>query len=153
MTGNRGFYDEKIDSASVYGNSRLTQFNKEDTLKIFADKFITKKADNFYELFCFHNVNILGNQLNGKCDSLYYYEMDSLMYFYDDPVLWIEESQMTGDLITFKIKNGKVYNMEIKETHLRKKVRFLFVSHLIRKRTFTFNEKPLERRRGRSNRK
>ena len=113
MTGNRGFYDEKIDSASVYGNSRLTQFNKEDTLKIFADKFITKKADNFYELFCFHNVNILGNQLNGKCDSLYYYEMDSLMFFYDDPVLWIEESQMTGDLINFKIKNGKVYNMKI----------------------------------------
>jgi lipopolysaccharide export system protein LptA len=113
MIGERGFYDEKIDSASVYGNSMLTQINKEDTLKIFADKFITKKVNDYYELFCFHNVSIFGTQLNGICDSLYYYEMDSLMYFYVEPVLWIEESQMTGDLINFKINNGKVYNMEI----------------------------------------
>lgn len=113
MIGERGFYDERIDSATVYEHSMLTQINKNDTLKIFADKFITKQANNYYELFCFNNVNIIGNRLNGTCDSLYYHEMDSLMYFYNDPVLWIEESQMTGDLINFKMNNGRIYEMEI----------------------------------------
>lgn len=35
------------------------------------------------------------------------------MYFYNDPVLWIEESQMSGDLINFKMNNGRIYEMEI----------------------------------------
>ncbi|MBM77158.1 MAG: hypothetical protein CL846_01630 [Crocinitomicaceae bacterium] len=113
IIGNQGFYDEKIDSASIYGNSTLTQIEKEDTLKIVAEKFITKREENYYELFCFNKVNLFGNQIKGKCDSLYYNEIDSLMHLFKEPILWIDESQITGNLINFKIKNGKVFNMEI----------------------------------------
>lgn len=113
MIGERGFYDEKIDSASVYENSVLTQIDKGDTLKIFAEKFITKKTNKNYELFCFNKVVLFGNQIEGTCDSLYYNEIDSLMYLHNKPILWIDDSQITGDLINFKIKNGKVFNMEI----------------------------------------
>jgi len=42
-----------------------------------------------------------------KATDLYYSAADSIFRFYQDPVLWAKESQISGDTILLRTKNKK----------------------------------------------
>jgi len=54
-----------------------------------------------------HNVRIFSDSLQGVADSIYYSSKDSIFRFYRNPVLWANETQLSGDTIFLYTKNQK----------------------------------------------
>jgi lipopolysaccharide export system protein LptA len=56
-------------------------------------------------------VSIFKPELQGIADSLSYLTADSLIYLYNDPVLWSDNSQMKADTISILMSNGRIDRM------------------------------------------
>lgn len=54
-----------------------------------------------------HHVRIYSDSLQGVADSIYYSGKDSIFRFYRNPVLWANETQLSGDTIFMYTKNQK----------------------------------------------
>ena len=118
IKGNYGIYNEKIDSMYVWENASFSQINKSDTIKIYADKFISF-SDNIKRIFiCYNNAVIDGNLIQGDCDSIFYNKTDSLLKCIDNPVIWMDENQISGEKLEFKIFEGEIYNMNVTDNSL-----------------------------------
>lgn len=86
---------------------------KKDTLK--GVKVIDTKtkdsSDRYFEAF--RNVRIFSDSLQAVCDSMFYSFKDSVFRLYDEPVVWSNENQVTGDTILLFTKNKKADKMQV----------------------------------------
>ena len=95
MTDNlRGIYYEEID----------TLFATADTVYLYFDTL----NNDIQRIKAFHNVRFFRNDIQGKCDSLHYSVADSTVYMRVNPVLWAEDTQMSGDSINIVIKDRAI---------------------------------------------
>ena len=90
----RGFYYEQTD----------TLFAKADTLYIYFDTV----TNDIQRIKAFYNVRFFRNDVQGKCDSLHYVVADSIVYMRKKPVIWAEDSQLSGDSINAHISNQSI---------------------------------------------
>lgn len=107
LIGDYGFHDELNDSTAIIGNAEMMQKNETDTLFLSA-KYLTIKSDSLNEnknIKAYRNVKIYKSDFQGVCDSLAYNDIDSLMKFFTEPVLWSGKNQITGKFI--EAKTGK----------------------------------------------
>ncbi|MEL7532662.1 MAG: OstA-like protein [Bacteroidota bacterium] len=58
-----------------------------------------------------YNVTFFMNDMQGKADSLVYYYDDSLINLFDDPVLWSDANQLTGDTIKVWMRDNQIDSM------------------------------------------
>lgn len=58
-----------------------------------------------------YNVTFFMNDMQGRADSLVYFYDDSVINLYDDPVLWSEANQLTGDTIKVWMRNNQIDSM------------------------------------------
>jgi lipopolysaccharide export system protein LptA len=86
---------------------------KKDTLK--SIKIVdTKTKDSTNRYFeAFRHVRIFSDSLQAVCDSMFYSFKDSVFRLYDDPVVWSNENQITGDTILLFTKNKKADRMQV----------------------------------------
>ena len=84
------YYDK--DSLFIHGDTLFLYFNKE---KEEAEKLIARR-----------NVRFFKSDMQGKCDTITYLMSDSIIRMRVAPVLWAEDSQLTGTDIDIKT-NGK----------------------------------------------
>jgi lipopolysaccharide export system protein LptA len=86
---------------------------KKDTLK--GVKIVdTKTKDSTNRYFeAFRNVRIFSDSLQAVCDSMFYSFRDSVFRLYDEPVVWSNENQVTGDTILIFTKNKKADRMQV----------------------------------------
>ncbi|MBO5810230.1 MAG: LPS export ABC transporter periplasmic protein LptC [Bacteroidales bacterium] len=90
----KGFYYEQTD----------TLFAKADTLYIYFDSV----TNDIQRIKAFYNVRFFRNDVQGKCDSLHYVVADSIVYMRKKPVIWAEDSQLSGDSINAHISNQSI---------------------------------------------
>lgn len=62
-------------------------------------------ANRFFRAY--RNVKIFSDSMQAVCDSLFYSGADSIFRLFRDPVLWANNSQVTGDTIYMYTKNKK----------------------------------------------
>ena len=86
---------------------------KRDTLK--GVKIVdTKTKDSTNRYFeAFRHVRIFSDSLQAVCDSMFYSFRDSIFRLYDEPVVWSNENQVTGDTILIFTKNKKADRMQV----------------------------------------
>ena len=86
---------------------------KKDTLK--SIKIVdTKTKDSTNRYFeAFRHVRIFSDSLQAVCDSMFYSFKDSVFRLYDDPVVWSNDNQITGDTILLFTKNKKADRMQV----------------------------------------
>lgn len=113
VKGNYGLYNEKIDSIHIWEYASFSQYNKSDTINIYADKFISYLNSNDRIFICYNNSVIDGNLMQGDCDSIFYNKTDSLLKFIKEPVVWIDKNQISGENIEFKAFEGQIFNMNV----------------------------------------
>ena len=82
------------DSLYIHGDTLFMYFNKQ---REEAEKLITRR-----------NVRFFKSDLQGKCDTLTYLKADSIIQMRVAPVLWAEDSQLTGVDIDIKLKDHNV---------------------------------------------
>ena len=67
----------------------------------------TRETDSVRFFLAYRHVKIFSDSLQGVCDSLSYAAEDSVFRFFQDPVLWARDSQVTGDTILLYTRNQK----------------------------------------------
>ena len=75
-----------------------------DTLFMYFDK----KKEEAEKLVARRNVRFFKSDLQGKCDTLTYVKADSTIQMRVSPILWAEDSQLTGTDIDIKLKDHNV---------------------------------------------
>lgn len=107
INGNFGEHLEKTEVSFVTGKAEYIQIFEGDSLFLHADTLraipdtLQKKI-----IQCYHGAKFYKNDIQGACDSLIYQENDSAFFMYDQPILWSDENQISGDFIKLKT-NGK----------------------------------------------
>ena len=86
---------------------------KKDTLRglKIIDTKTKDSTDRYFEAF--RHVRIFSDSLQAVCDSMFYSFRDSVFRLFDDPVVWSNESQITGDTIYLFTKNKKADRMQV----------------------------------------
>lgn len=110
------------DSLRNKGDTLLTQniidkLNHKESLAVDTAKGVRNVAVNekdstnrYFEAYS--HVRIFSDSLQSVCDSLFYSFKDSIFRLYKDPVVWANNSQITGDTILLFTKNKKADKVE-----------------------------------------
>ncbi len=117
VLGELAYYDRFKGYSKVYANALMKNKFGDDTLYLQADTLISinDTLTGNRKVLAYHNVHVYHSQMQAKCDSLVYNMSDSLLYFYQDPVLWSSGSQILADSIWIKMKNQKINKMYLRK--------------------------------------
>ena len=98
----------------------LQRIIDEDTLYMIADTFKAiedKHHDNDdkkdHLILGYNNVKIYKTNLQAKADSMAYHSIDSTVYFYNKPIFWNYDSQITAESIRIELNNEAIEKMYI----------------------------------------
>ncbi|MDR9448175.1 MAG: OstA-like protein, partial [Psychroflexus sp.] len=101
----KGHYAElyrKKDSLLITKNPLVSALEEKDSVHLASDTLVvTGKADQRI-VRAYHDARILRAQMSGKSDSIWSSEETGLTKMITRPVLWSENSQITGDTIHLK---------------------------------------------------
>jgi lipopolysaccharide export system protein LptA len=73
----------------------------------------TSKSNRYFEAF--HNVRIFSDSLQAVGDSVFYSFKDSIFRLFQNPVVWGNENQITGDTIYLYTKSKKPERLHVHE--------------------------------------
>lgn len=120
---------ELKDSAMITQEALMMQLFDDDTLFMHADTFKIStqyvlrdsllnendttgiKGDTIRNLFAYNHVKFFKKDMQGKADSMVYNFSDSTINFYNEPVIWSKENQITADFIYLVMSNGEIDKM------------------------------------------
>jgi lipopolysaccharide export system protein LptA len=117
ITGEYGQYDQTTNRSFVTQKATMVQSFNTDSLFLHADTLLLyhDTINDLNEVYAYYNVRFFKPDIQGICDSLTYLQKDSIIKMYDDPVLWSEKNQLSGDTVEIELYGG-----EIKQLNLRK---------------------------------
>ncbi len=107
MIGGYGYSEEKTGFGLMARQPLLIEHSEIDTLWLHADTLITQQDSIYKAIKAYHAVRFFRNDFQGLCDSMYYSTRDSILSFYQEPILWSETQQITGEFIQMHTKNNK----------------------------------------------
>ncbi len=109
VTGNYGYYDRKNQLTKISNRAIATQLIEKDSMHLHGDTiFYFSDTTRGKKIIAYHNVKIYKSNMQAVADSLYYGFKDSLMVFYNLPIVWIDSTQLTADTIAIRFQNQKV---------------------------------------------
>ncbi len=104
-------YNKEKDFLEAYGRPLMQTVMDGDTLYLAADTLITKQrseVDSAKVTLAYRDVRIYKSDLQALCDSLVYDSVDSIFYFYKNPIMWSDTSQFVADTMRMIQKNEGV---------------------------------------------
>jgi lipopolysaccharide export system protein LptA len=116
ILGEKADYYKLEKTVKVYDNALVKMsVGEADTLYLSADTLVSIDADLAADkrIQAFNKVKIFKSDLQGIADSLVYFQKDSLLTFYVDPVIWSEDNQMTADTINLVIANQTLSSLHL----------------------------------------
>lgn len=109
LEGQYGFYNERTEYAFATDSARFMEYSQGDTLYLHADTLEMATLDSTArEIKAFHGVRFYRIDMQGVCDSMQFNTRDSVLYMYDNPVLWNEQYQLYGDTIEIYMNDSTI---------------------------------------------
>ncbi|MEA1973641.1 MAG: OstA-like protein, partial [Candidatus Cloacimonadota bacterium] len=115
LKGNYGEFYEDAQLSMMTDSAVFIEIDTPDTLWLHSDTILSyvdtlfDEADTlaFRMVFAYNHVKLYKQDLQLKCDSLVYTQLDSLLMLFGDPIIWSEESQLNAMYIQlFMSKNS-----------------------------------------------
>lgn len=110
VEGNYGELQKNTDYAFVTKRALLTMAGQVDSLFLHADTLTLNKvvvdSTECNVVNAYFNVRMFNRDLQAICDSMSFSTKDSLVYLYNDPVVWASGNQLTAEVIDLKLRNG-----------------------------------------------
>lgn len=117
LKGNYAEYFKNLDSAFVVKKALAIMNTDQDSLFIHGDTILSTGKTEEKIIRVYHHVKFFKSDMSGKCDSIHLNEATGLTQMFKNPILWSNESQITGDSIqlltntlTDKLDSLKVLN-------------------------------------------
>ncbi|MDH6342566.1 lipopolysaccharide export system protein LptA [Parabacteroides sp. PFB2-12] len=116
LTGQYGFYNELTEYAFATDEACFIEYGQGDSLYLHADtlKMVTID-DDFREINAYYGVRFYRSDMQGVCDSMLFNTRDSVLYMFDDPILWNEQYQIYGDSILVYFNDSTIDYAHIKQ--------------------------------------
>ncbi len=113
ITGDEMFRWGKEFKSKIIGNPVMRQISGGDTTFLKADTLISIEdtLNKSNQIYAYDNVSFLKGSLQGKCDSMAYVTTDSVLNFYNHPVLWSGGSQITADTIYVVLEGNGIKSL------------------------------------------
>ncbi len=110
IEGEQAHHWKKDGVTIIFGHPVMKKHAQNDTLYLAADTLhsIDSEIKEEQKMLAYHHVKIYRKGLQGKADSMSYHISDSIIFFYNDPILWNDETQITGDSINVTIENSQI---------------------------------------------
>jgi lipopolysaccharide export system protein LptA len=99
LKGNYAEYYEKLDSAFTIGKAVAITNTNVDSLFIHGDTLLLTGKPKKRIIRAYHHVKFFKSDMSGKCDSIHTNQETGLTQMFKDPILWSNNSQITGDSI------------------------------------------------------
>ena len=99
LKGNYAEYFEKLDSAYVIGRALAITNTNKDSLFIHGDTLLVTGDPKNRIIRAYHHVKFFKSDMSGKCDSIHSNQGTGLTQMFKNPILWSNQSQITGDTI------------------------------------------------------
>lgn len=116
LEGQYGFYNEKTEFALATDSARVMEYSQGDTLYLHSDTLQMQTVDSTYrEIKAFHGVRFYRIDMQGVCDSMLFNTKDSVLYMYDDPILWNDSYQIYGDTILIHMNDSMIDYAHVKQ--------------------------------------
>ena len=118
ITGEEGTYNSELGLTKIWGNAIMRKLmDDEDTFYLSADTLVSieSEIDAEERVLAYYDVKMFKTNLQGKSDSASYVLIDSIIYFYDDPILWNEGNQLESDSINVLLVNNLIDKMFLNE--------------------------------------
>lgn len=116
MIGGYGYSDETKGLGLMARQPLLIEHSSQDTLWLHGDTLKTTQDSLYKVVSAYHHVRFFRNDFQGMCDSLLYSTKDSILSFYNNPVLWAEKQQISGDFIQMHTKQNKPELLHIQKS-------------------------------------
>jgi lipopolysaccharide assembly outer membrane protein LptD (OstA) len=116
IRGDHSEYWKDKGTIQVYGNPLLQRVLEKDTLYLTADTLLAiedKQEGKNSTILAYNNVKIFQSDLQGIADSMAYHSIDSTIYFYNKPVFWSYNNQITADDIQITLNDQKLDKMYV----------------------------------------
>ena len=97
---------KQTNADSNYNSQGLIEIKKTtDTIFSTGNQNTETTADSVRYFKGYHNVRMYSDSIQGKCDSVYYSLIDSVFKFYNEPVIWSNGNQISGNFLKLTTKN------------------------------------------------
>lgn len=116
INGQYGYYSELIGKSLVTGEPEFIQYDAVDSLYLHGDTLIAISDSILGDrIMIYPEVRFFRNDMQGAADSIVFTESDSLIHMYQNPVLWAQDMQISGDTIEIKSFGGAIENLYVYE--------------------------------------
>jgi lipopolysaccharide export system protein LptA len=118
LYGNKAIYYEKVKYAMVTDSALMVLIDKNDSLYVHADTLKTEQdtIPDLKIIKAYRHVKFYRKDLQGKCDTLIYSDIDSIFQLHGEPVLWSDENQLTAQYISIETKNQTLYKINMQSS-------------------------------------
>jgi lipopolysaccharide export system protein LptA len=117
IEGNFAWYYKTPERFLVTNRAVFIQISKEDSLFLHADTIsaitVADTASGYRLMRAYHGCRIFSQDFQAKADSISYSFQDSVIRFYEKPVLWTDENQLTSDSMAIFTKNRQADRLEL----------------------------------------
>lgn len=111
VLGNYAEMWKKLGKGFVTDSVRAMYYGDNDTLFLHSDTLFVKMdtiEEKLKYIMAYYNVRFFRDDLQGKCDSLCFTAGDSTVRMRGKPVIWAENSQLSGDSINIVVANSAI---------------------------------------------
>lgn len=117
IIGEEGIYDQSLGVSKIFGNPIMKKLMQKDTFFMSADTLVAIEDDSVKNerILAYPKIKFFERTIQGKADSAAYFQSDSMLYLYDDPVLWNGNSQMIADSIDMLFANDLIEEMQLRK--------------------------------------
>lgn len=103
------------DSSFVIKNAMAIIISDKDSLFVHGDTLLLTGDKDNRKIRAFHHVKFYKPDLQGSCDSIFSNSTTGVTTMYKNPILWANESQITGDTIIFtkNVETNKLDSLKV----------------------------------------
>lgn len=114
ILGNKAIHRGDLGYTKVFGDAVMVKpTSGGDSLYVAGDTLISidQEKPKVKQLIAYPHAKVYKKDLQSVADSLIYNFADSMIYLYDEPVMWNKENQITADTIKIQLANDKLDKM------------------------------------------
>ena len=114
--GDHLYYDETKNSFQITEDVLYIMAGDKDSLFLHSDTLISIREDvrKSRRIQAFPHVQFYRKDIQGRCDSLDYLVIDSLIQLFHDPVIWQDNNQLTADTLGIRLGKKGIERMEMR---------------------------------------
>jgi lipopolysaccharide export system protein LptA len=116
IRGEHLFYDEPNNRFQVTEDVLYIMTGDKDSLFLHADTLVSSREETTKSrrIKAFRQVQFFRADIQGRCDSLDYLVIDSLIQLFKEPVIWADNNQLTADTLGIYLKEKGIDHLDLK---------------------------------------